>query len=146
MAVFCFSERDRALLAGLDPAAGEKIRVFTSFPDEAVRPASPAEKEETKATRTQGREYFLADLSGGGEEVVVNLLLAFSLFKKRQHSNMRLVLTGRLSGPSAGIRERLKTYRTFTGPKNGLSKDRNSPARPMPSFFPLKATVWARRC
>jgi glycosyltransferase involved in cell wall biosynthesis len=111
MAVFCFSERDRALLAGLDPAAGEKIRVFTSFPDEAVRPASPAEKEETKATRTQGREYFLADLSGGGEEVVVNLLLAFSLFKKRQHSNMRLVLTGRLSGPSAGIRERLKTYK-----------------------------------
>jgi glycosyltransferase involved in cell wall biosynthesis len=110
-AVFCFSERDRALLAGLGPTAGDKIHVFTPFADEGVKPASPAEKEETKATRTQGREYFLADLSGGGQGVVVNLLRAFSLFKKRQHSNMRLVLTGRLSGPSAAVRELIKTYK-----------------------------------
>ena len=111
MAVFCFSDRDRALLAGLNPTIEQKIHVFAAFPGEAIKPVSSAEKEKIKTALTQGREYFLADLSGGGEEEVVNLLRAFSLFKKRQNSNMRLVLTGRLSGPAAGIRDLLKTYK-----------------------------------
>lgn len=110
-AVFCFSERDRVFLAGHIPNAGEKINLFTTFPGEAVRPVSPEERDKTKATRTEGREYFLADVSGCKGDVVLDLLRAFSLFKKRQLSNMRLVLSGRLIGSDAGIRELLKTYK-----------------------------------
>lgn len=110
-AVFCFSERDRVFLAGLIPNAGEKINLFTTFPEEAVRPVTPEERDKTKTARTEGREYFLADVSGGNADVVLNLLRAFSLFKKRQLSNMWLVLTGRLTGSEAGIRELLKTYK-----------------------------------
>jgi glycosyltransferase involved in cell wall biosynthesis len=110
-AVFCFSERDRTFLAGLIPNDGGKINLFPPFPGEAVRTVSPEEREKTKATRTEGREFFLADVSGAGKEVVVNLLRAFSLFKKRQLSNMRLVLTGRLNGSESGIKELLKTYK-----------------------------------
>ena len=110
-AVFCFSERDRVFLAGLIPNAAEKINLFATFPGEAVRPVSPEERDKTKAIRTEGREYFLADVSGGKGDLVLNLLRAFSQFKKRQLSNMRLVLTGRLTESDAGIRELLKTYK-----------------------------------
>ena len=58
-----------------------------------------------------GREYFFADVTGGDEHGVVDLLKAFSFFKKRQHSRMRLVLGGRMIGKTEGIRERIRSYK-----------------------------------
>lgn len=110
-AVFCFSQRDRAWLAGRYPAGKEKILVLQTVPAEGVSPSAATEKEKIKAGYVQGREYFLADLTGAGEEEAINLLKAFSLFKKRQLSNMQLVLTGRTSMSAAGMKEKLKTYK-----------------------------------
>ena len=109
--VFCFSERDRAWLAGHYPGTEERVVVVTAAPAEGISPLSPEEKEKIKATNTQGKEYFLADLSGAGEQEVMHLLKAFSQFKKRQHSNLQLVITGRITGRVGLIKDRLKTYR-----------------------------------
>jgi hypothetical protein len=109
-AVVCYSERDRVWLEGIGAIGKEKIRVLTAVADQSIRGLSLAEKEKIKATWTDGKEYFLADLTGCRVEVTVNLLKAFSLFKKRQRSQMRLVLGGRI-GDTERIKERLKTYK-----------------------------------
>jgi glycosyltransferase involved in cell wall biosynthesis len=109
--VFCFSERDRAWLAGLYPGTEERVFVVTAAAAEGISPLSPEEKGRIKAANTQGKEYFLADLSGAGEKEVMHMLKAFSQFKKRQHSNMQLVITGRITGRVGLIKDRLKAYR-----------------------------------
>jgi hypothetical protein len=109
--VFCFSKRDRVWLAGRYPGTEEHVLVVTAAPAEGISPFSPEEKEKIKAAHTQGKEYFLADLSGAGEREVMHLLKAFSQFKKRQHSNMQLVITGRIAGRVGLIKDRLKAYR-----------------------------------
>jgi len=74
-------------------------------PDEEVRSLSAAEREKLKEETAGGREYFFADVTGLGASKVMNLLKAFSLFKKRQLSNMRLVLAG------AGTIDKLDSYK-----------------------------------
>ena len=125
--IFCFTGRDRTWLAGYRPgiASGkppgssaegveEKIWVLPAAMEEDAGvkgPLAAAEKEEIKRKYVRGKEYFLADLAGAGEEDVINLLKAFSLFKQRQRSNMQLILTGEINGSAAVIRQRLETYK-----------------------------------
>ena len=112
--IFCFTGRDRDWLAGYRPGVEEKILVLPAAmgEDAGVKgPLADAEKEEIKRRYVRGKEYFLADLAGAGEEDVINLLKAFSLFKKRQQSNMQLLLTGGINGSADVIRRRLETYK-----------------------------------
>jgi hypothetical protein len=109
-AVVCYSQRDRVWLEGIGAGGKAKIRVLNAVADESIGILPPAEKEKIKAEHTEGKEYFLADLTGCGQEEAVNLLKAFSLFKKRQRSQMRLVLGGRMEA-GEGMVELLKTYK-----------------------------------
>ena len=125
--IFCFTGSDRTWLAGYragvasgkpQSAEGvegveEKIFVLPAVPEDAAikGPLDHAEKEEIKRKYARGKEYFLAGLAGVGDEDVINLLKAFSLFKKRQQSNMQLILTGAVNGSAGLVRERLKTYK-----------------------------------
>jgi len=109
--LFCFSDRDRVWLADRYPGTEERVFVVTAAPTEGIIPLSPEEKEKIKAANTRGKEYFLADLSGAGDQEVMHMLKAFSQFKKRQHSNMQLVITGRITGRVGLIKDRLKAYR-----------------------------------
>jgi hypothetical protein len=85
--------------------------LLTPTPRGSVRPLLPAEKATARTNFAEGKEFFLALLSGTGENALINLLKAFSLFKKRQRSNMRLVLAGDLPGPRKGLTEKLATYK-----------------------------------
>jgi glycosyltransferase involved in cell wall biosynthesis len=69
------------------------------------------EKEQVKDGFADGREYFL--FTGGihPRKNLLNLLKAFSLFKKWQHSNMKLLVAGRLAWQYDDIVEKLKTYK-----------------------------------
>jgi len=83
---------------------GRDVRVPLA-PDEDVRSLPAGEREKLKEEIAGGREYFFADVTGMGASKVMNLLKAFSLFKKRQLSNMRLVLAG------AGAIDKLDSYK-----------------------------------
>jgi len=112
--IFCFTGRDRNWLAGYRPGVEEKILVLPAAMEEDAGVKGPlpdAEKEEIKKKYVRGKEYFLADLAGAGEQDVIHLLKAFSLFKKRQQSNMQLLLTGGINGSAGVIRQRLETYK-----------------------------------
>ena len=88
-----------------------KISVVPGAARNGFQQLSWHEKEQVKDGFADGREYFL--FTGGihPRKNLLNLLKAFSLFKKWQHSNMKLLVAGRLAWQYEGIIEKLKTYK-----------------------------------
>jgi glycosyltransferase involved in cell wall biosynthesis len=91
--------------------ASEKIDIVYSAAKEIFKPVSREEKEAIKQEYTNGKEYFLYTGAIHPRKNLINLLKAYSLFKKRQHSGMKLVLAGRLAWQYKTFAESLKTYK-----------------------------------
>ena len=68
-------------------------------------------RELVKIKYAQGSEYFLYAGAIQPRKNLINLLKAFSIFKKRQQSNMKLVLAGRLAWKNDEFLRLLKTYK-----------------------------------
>ena len=88
-----------------------KIKVVYSAVKDGFRSISYDEKEEVKQRWTEGREYFIYIGALQPRKNLVALLKAFSIFKKRQQSAMKLVLAGRLAWKNDAFLELLKTYK-----------------------------------
>ncbi|HUM97237.1 MAG TPA: glycosyltransferase family 1 protein [Chitinophagaceae bacterium] len=88
-----------------------KIDVVYSAAKSVFRPIDDIEKTETKTKYTEGKEFFLFTGAIHPRKNLMNLLKAFSLFKKRLHSNMKLVIAGRLAWQYASFTESLKSYK-----------------------------------
>ena len=106
--IFCFSEKDRAWLAARGNQSNENILVIHTAPSPAQTPLSMDEKHRIKQEYTQGKEYFFTDAASAGEDDIVHLLKAFSLFKKRQQSNLQLAIAGT---PTPDLQLKLQTYK-----------------------------------
>lgn len=110
--IFCFSEKDRNWLAGRGHIDAANIVVVRPSASPAIHPLPVSDKDAIKQRYTGGKEYFFVPAAGatGGvrEDQVVQLLKAFSLFKKRQLSNLQLVLGG---AHTESLRARLETYK-----------------------------------
>ncbi len=89
-----YSKNDIARRYNIDPA---KIDVSYNGAHEEYRPLSWEEKEAVKAEYAEGCEYFVYAGALHPRKNIVNLLKAFVRFKKRQRSNMKLVMVGRLA-------------------------------------------------
>jgi glycosyltransferase involved in cell wall biosynthesis len=89
----------------------DKITVIYSAAREIFQPLSTELSEAVKIKYSQGKEYFLytgvIDHTGD----VVGLLKAFSIFKKRQKSNMKLLCAGRAGKKYASFVKALGTYK-----------------------------------
>lgn len=70
-----------------------------------------SDKDATKGSYADGREYFLFIGGIHPRKNLMNLLKAFSLFKKWQKSNMKLLVAGRLAWQYEDLVEKLKTYK-----------------------------------
>jgi glycosyltransferase involved in cell wall biosynthesis len=103
-----FSKEDIVEQYKIDPA---RIDVVYNGVKELFRPLSEEEKTRTKNNYTDGKEYFVYTGSIHPRKNLVNLLKAFSVFKKRQQTNMKLVLTGRLAWKYESFKENLKSYK-----------------------------------
>ena len=88
-----------------------KIDVVYSAVKNGFKPADFEEAQTVKAKYTQGKEFFLYIGALQPRKNLVNLLKAFSLFKKRQKSEMKLVFSGRLAWKNNQFLELLKTYK-----------------------------------
>ena len=86
----------------------DKIDVVYCGIGEIFKPAEPEEKEIIKEKYTGGREYFLSPCNAGPGNNLINLLKAFSFFKKRQKSNMMLVIAGK---PDEEFTKQLRTFK-----------------------------------
>jgi glycosyltransferase involved in cell wall biosynthesis len=93
------------------PVPAEKISVIPNAARPGFEPMNWQDKEMVKAGYADGREYFL--FTGGihPRKNLMNLLKAFSLFKKWQRSNMKLLVAGRLAWQYEEVLEKLKSYK-----------------------------------
>jgi hypothetical protein len=101
-----------------DPASNT-LKAPTGFPITYVRPVpvsaypslSWAAAESVKTKYSGGRDYFLfaGDLDAGHQ--LIDLLKAFSIFKKWQQSNMQLLLAGSETAWTDILEEKLSTYK-----------------------------------
>jgi len=89
-----FSKKDICEHYNIAPS---KIDVVYNGAHDEYRPLSWDEREAVKKQYADGSEYFVFAGALHPRKNIVNLLKAFVAFKKRQHSNMKLVIVGRLA-------------------------------------------------
>lgn len=89
----------------------DKIDVVFSAAKEKFYPIKDEEKIATKNKYTEGKEYFVYTGAIHPRKNLMNLLKAFSVFKKRQKTNMKLILVGRLAWKYESFTENLKSYK-----------------------------------
>jgi len=85
--------------------------VVPFFADPVFQPINWSMKQQVKIDYTEGSEYFILPQSFYSIDEILNLLKAFSGFKKWQQSGMKLVFTGRLYTPLSDWEEKLGTYK-----------------------------------
>lgn len=134
------SKKDIENTYGID---GSKIDVVYNGVKNVFNPISEVEKEIIKEKYTEGKEFFLCAGSIHPRKNLINLLKAFSIFKKRQKSNMQLLIIGRKAWKYEGFFESLGSYKYATDvkvqdylPDNELAKIMAAAyALIYPSFF-----------
>lgn len=89
----------------------KKLVVMPYAVNDMFRTVDDAERSEIKNKLTGGKEYFVNTAIIHPRENLVNLLKAFSIFKKRQASNWKLVFTGKPGAAYKDFTEGLKTYK-----------------------------------
>lgn len=103
-----FSKNDLVKQYNTDP---QKISIVHNGVKNIFSPVSNEKKEEIKKKYTEGREYFVYAGSIHPRKNLFNLLKAFSVIKKRQQTNMKLVLSGRPAWKYEPFIESLKNYK-----------------------------------
>jgi glycosyltransferase involved in cell wall biosynthesis len=93
------------------PQASGKVDVVYNGVEQAFQPLSWEQREAVKASHTGGVEYFIYVGSVHPRKNLVNLLKAFSIFKKRQRTQMKLVIAGRLAWKHEAFTEALSRYK-----------------------------------
>jgi glycosyltransferase involved in cell wall biosynthesis len=89
----------------------EKIAVVPNGIRNNFKTLSYEQKDNIKNEHTLGNEYFLAVGGIHPRKNILQLLKAFSQFKKWQQSNMKLVIAGRLAWQYETFIEKLKSYK-----------------------------------
>lgn len=107
--VSTFSKEDISKTYGVP--AGNIDVVYNGAHDE-YRPLGHSERDKVKDKYADGCEYFVFAGALHPRKNIVNLLKAFILFKKRQHTNMKLVIAGRMAWKYDEI-EQMKTEMQF---------------------------------
>jgi glycosyltransferase involved in cell wall biosynthesis len=110
-AVATVSEFSKKLLTGKYGINAEKINVVHGAADDLFKPISFEERERIKEEYADGKEYFLFTGSIDLHSNLINLLKAFSFFKKRQKSNMMLLIAGKEDGDHEQFSSDLKTFK-----------------------------------
>ncbi len=89
----------------------EKVHVTYNATSPVFQPMGYEEKEKIKQQYTDGCEYFIFTGTIHPRKNLINLLKAFSVFKKKQSSNMKLVITGRMAWKTEEFTKLLNTFK-----------------------------------
>ena len=108
--IFTVSESGKKNIIKQYKTNADKIGVVYTGVSEDFKEITYEEREEIKAKYTDGNEYFIYTGEIGAHKNLLNLLKAFSAFKKRQKSNMQLVIAGKQGWKSEEFFECLETF------------------------------------
>lgn len=109
--IVTFSELLQKSILALNVIKKEKINVVRGSVSDIFYPLNEGEKEEIKQKYTDGKNFFLYTGVIHPQKNLINLLKAFSVFKKRQKSDWKLVLAGNITRGDKTFSKNLKTYR-----------------------------------
>ena len=93
------------------PATAAKLNILPAAIHESYKPLSWDEREAVKKEYTDGVEYFIVTAALHPRNNITPLLKAFSAFKRRLRSNMKLVLAGSATAAGQEIAASLRTYK-----------------------------------
>ncbi len=106
--VSAFSKKD---IAKQYPINMPVVDIVYSAAKKSFTPLNSEERKAVKDKYTEGREYFIYTGAIHPRKNLMNLLKAFSVFKKRQQTNMKLVLVGRLAWKYDSFKKSLASYK-----------------------------------
>jgi glycosyltransferase involved in cell wall biosynthesis len=109
--VVTVSEFTKAAIIKQYKTDADKIEIVYSGVDENFMPVLSGEREIVKAKYADGNEYFIYTGEIGSDKNLLNLLKAFSAFKKRQKSNMQLLIAGKTGWNPGEFIENLRLFR-----------------------------------
>lgn len=109
--IVTFSEYHKRVIAKQYKLPFEKIEVIPYVAKEIYQPIGYEVQQDTKSQYADGKEYFLYSVNVSREEEFVNLLKAFSQFKKWQQSNMKLLLVKDNRQAHSEMLEKLNSYK-----------------------------------
>lgn len=89
----------------------QKVQLLYGGPSGLFAALSDENRSLIKERYTGGKEYFIFRGTITKTNNIIPLLKAFSFFKKRQKSVMKMVLVGTLAGPHNEIEKLLNTYK-----------------------------------
>jgi glycosyltransferase involved in cell wall biosynthesis len=113
-----------------------KIAIIPPAVLHQYKPVNVETSELVKEKYTEGKEYFLFSGAIHPRSSLINLLKAFSLFKKRQKSNMQLVIASVNDPEDAALLESLRLYKYRNDVKLMPGLDENS-------LFEITASAYA---
>jgi glycosyltransferase involved in cell wall biosynthesis len=103
-AIATVSEYSKKIITDTYKIAVDNIAVIHPCVDTIFKPLDWEQQEIIKEKYTEGKAYFLCCANSN----LINLLKAFSFFKKRQKSNMLLLITGETD---TNFKKELKSYK-----------------------------------
>lgn len=89
----------------------DKVDVIYNGVKELFQPVAFDQKEKIKEKYSGSKEYFIYTGAIQPRKNLINLLKAFSIFKRRLHSNMKLIITGRLAWKNQEFLKLIDTYK-----------------------------------
>ena len=105
------SEYSKNIIAAKYKISTDKIKVLYPVAGALFSPLDEKSKERVKEKYAGGREYYLFSGSIEPRNDLIGLLKAFSLFKKRQKTNMLLLLVGKVGRGYEELAVKLKTFK-----------------------------------
>ena len=102
------SEFSKSVIVNQYKISAADVAVIKPGIDEIFKPTDWQEKELIKEKYTEGKAFFLFSGNVNQRSNIINLLKAFSFFKKRQKSNMILLIAG---NADEAFKKELKTYK-----------------------------------
>jgi len=110
-AILVLSEKAKRSLIEKNNLSGRKINVLRSAAEEDFIQLTWGEKESVKTKYAAGTEYFIVLADAQQHAIIINVMKSFSVFKKRQQSNMQLVLLGNGLKNDIDFVEKLETFK-----------------------------------
>lgn len=89
----------------------KNFQVVAHPPSSLFQPVEEREKEKIKILFADGNEYFIYKVLTQSDKKLFILLKAFSAFKKKQKSNMKLLIVLSSANKSIDLLKQLKTYK-----------------------------------
>ena len=109
--VVTLTEQTKQDLLSNYPAVSGKVSLIYSAASFIFHQMEYDEKKQIKDSYSEGKEYFLYTGIHHSDKSILELLKAFSLFKRWQKSNMKLLVAGKIASDKNGVIQRLDSYK-----------------------------------